>query len=870
MTSNPRRLPLRPLSALLVVAALVAAALAFAAAPAHAGLSTWTQLQGLAPNNDPAHPETDPETIRAFATGSPPTTIYAGTDGAGVWRSVNDGLTWSHYSSGLSFGDGSGSSYSVYSLSFAGGNVLASTGGGLFSAPDSFAGGSFSPLAQGAETDPSNPTKLNDAVETVASVSGKLLAGTFSEGVYTSTDDGQTWKPPAAGNGMAAATTVWNFASIGPVVWAASSTGIYRSLDGGATWTLSDDGIPGSATTFNVFEDTGNPLIIYALTASDGVYRSIDGGTTWQSINGDPAGEPLGSEHIYAAQEFSGSSQTRLYVATQDGVWVGTLSNVIIPGTGGKSAQIPVTPIWRQVTEQGLLPHDIVWSLSSFTTVPGTVLAGTQGGGGFSLTFQPPHNSGQPADLPTWLLAGVVPLDVGTTLIGESGVWTGTPQIDYAYQWQRCTSSSSASCSDISGATDRDYTLSTGDQGRYIRVVVTASNDFPSFPKVPYTAASTVSGPVAAEPGPLPGDTQHEPAEIEDPAGDIALPNEGDTLTAPKADPSDPTGGGWYFNPAANVVLFQWLRCDSEGNNCAPILGATNSSYVVTAADDGDELEVQTRGENGNGISQPFTSGATNPIIPLPAKATSPPTIAGSATVGSSLVGAVGTWASPNTYWSRQWLQCEPDGSACSPIQGATSASYVVQPDDYGMTIRLEVTADVNPSFQLPDAVTVDSAQTTVVAYPPGQTPPPGPTPGPSGPQGPPAGGGPKPAKPAPPKPSAPILSALKLAGNGRAVTFQLSGPGTVTLQLQRASIGHRHGNRCLAGAPKKKANRCARYTTLLTAVHPDLAAGARSVPLPTKLHGHNLPRGTYRVVLTSQAAGGGPVRTVTLTLVFG
>ncbi len=404
-------------------------------------------------------------------------------------------------------------------------------------------------------------------------------------------------------------------------------------------------------------------------------------------------------------------------------MWVGTVSDVIIPGTGGKSAQIGGTPIWRHVTEQGLGGHTIVWALSSFTSVPGTIFAGTAGGGGFSLTLQPPANDGTPADRPSWAKASTLPLDVGTELVGTPGIWTGTPQIDYTFQWQRCPTSSSSSCTDIDGATDPEYSLASADHGKYIREVVTATNDFPSFPNVPYTASSVVAGPVAAAPA-APGATQREPPQIEDPAGEIAQPNEGDKLTAPPADPSDPTGGGWYYNPPANTVLYQWLRCDSNGDHCAAILGATSASYRVTATDGGDELEVQTTGKNDNGLAQPLTSSPTNPIIPLPAKATSPPTIAGSATVGSSLAGSVGTWASPQTYWSRQWMQCEADGTECEPISGATSAEYVVQPGDLGSTLELEVTADVNPTDQLPYAVTVDSAPTAVVTNPPNPNPP--------------------------------------------------------------------------------------------------------------------------------------------------
>ena len=45
----------------------------------------------------------------------------------------------------------------------------------------------------------------------------------------------------------------------------------------------------------------------------------------------------------------------------------------------------------------------------------------------------------------------------GSTLTAQTGTWTGTPQIAYAYQWQRCDANG-ANCADIAGATSRTYT----------------------------------------------------------------------------------------------------------------------------------------------------------------------------------------------------------------------------------------------------------------------------------------------------------------------------------------------------------------------------------------------------------------------------
>lgn len=82
------------------------------------------------------------------------------------------------------------------------------------------------------------------------------------------------------------------------------------------------------------------------------------------------------------------------------------------------------------------------------------------------------------------------------------------------------------------------------------------------------------------------------------------------------------------------------------------------------------------------------------------------PTITGTARVGFTLTGALGTWAGGGLTYSRQWRR------GATNIAGATGATYVPVVADIGSAITLRVTA-TNNAGQL---VATSTATANVIA----------------------------------------------------------------------------------------------------------------------------------------------------------
>ena len=164
------------------------------------------------------------------------------------------------------------------------------------------------------------------------------------------------------------------------------------------------------------------------------------------------------------------------------------------------------------------------------------------------------------------------------------------------------------------------------------------------------------------------------------------------------------TNGSW--SGATGSFGYAWQRCDSSGNACSNIGGATASTYVVVSADVGHTLRSVVTASNAAGTTQSSASTATgvvtvagsiNPPVDTVAPTITLPTGETVPQLGDILFASVGTWSGtfPITF-TYQWTMCEPadplDGP-CFGIPGATLSFFTVPASLYGMRIRVRITA---------------------------------------------------------------------------------------------------------------------------------------------------------------------------------
>lgn len=184
----------------------------------------WSQVW-----SDPrANPTTTVSNVRNVAVSNDGMTVYAATQGLGIYRSATSGNsgTWS-----------------------------ATAGTGL-----------TTNILRSLVMDAADPTHL--------------YAGTV-EGFFYSTDGGGAWIESATELNT---LTIAVDPATPTTVYAGTAQGLFKSIDGGASFTSANTGIT-DFTVVSLASDPEDPAIKYAATTHSGILRSTDSGASWSPFN---------------------------------------------------------------------------------------------------------------------------------------------------------------------------------------------------------------------------------------------------------------------------------------------------------------------------------------------------------------------------------------------------------------------------------------------------------------------------------------------------------------------------------------------------------------------------------------------------------
>lgn len=296
------------------------------------------------------------------AIGDPATgTIFAGGGdawfGPAVWRSDDLGRTWSHSSEGLAYAEGEEPIKTVWSLARSGNTLYAGVEpAGLFRSDDD--GATWTHI-DGLQRHPSRPDwhpggggLILHSIVTDPADPKRIWVGISAAGVFYTSDGGETWEPRNRGTradfmpedmrepefGQCVHNIVMAPGGL-DVLYQQNHCGMYRSDDGGRQWVSIENGLP-SSFGFPVASHPRDPSTLFLLPlngdiagryvpdAKAAVWRSRDRGETWQALR-----EGLPQENAYfnvlrqamatdtadPAGVYFGSNSGSLYASADEG-----------------------------------------------------------------------------------------------------------------------------------------------------------------------------------------------------------------------------------------------------------------------------------------------------------------------------------------------------------------------------------------------------------------------------------------------------------------------------------------------------------------------------------------------------------------------
>lgn len=285
--------------------------------------------------------------------------------GPAVWKSTDLGRTWTHSSEGLAYAAGEEPVTTVWSLSAGDGVLYAGVQpAGLFRSSD---GGLSWTHVEGLQKHPSRPHwnpggagLILHSIVLHPEDKGRIWVGISAAGVFYTDDGGETWEPRNLGTRADFLPDDQKYPEFGQCVhslvmapgmedrlYQQNHCGMYRSDDGGKRWESIENGLP-SSFGFPAAAHPRDPSTLYLLPlngdsagrfvpeASAAVWRTRDAGRSWTDLR-----EGLPQRDAYFGVLRQALATDRLAPA---GVYFGTSGGVLFASADEGESWTTVAP----------------------------------------------------------------------------------------------------------------------------------------------------------------------------------------------------------------------------------------------------------------------------------------------------------------------------------------------------------------------------------------------------------------------------------------------------------------------------------------------------------------------------------------------
>ena len=488
----------------------------------------------------------------------------------------------------------------------------------------------------------------------------------------------------------------------------------YRRTEGGGwvlqgDWeTLRDETAGDTGTSFTDSEDKGNRQYVYRVWAySDWGLTRYSFRGDWAFNGGDPGGDPEPAEYIPPppTQQQQGGETPSNSPATGAPAISGTprVGQTLAASTSGIADADGLTNVSYsyQWIADGSDIDGATGSTHTLTsseegkTIKVKVSFSDDADNDETLTSQ--ATEAVAAAVPTAPLSLTVTegsqiqeLDASWQAPSSNG---GSAVTGYKVQWKEAADSWDTAA-DVSEATETGITHTitglTGGVEHSVRVIATNDvGDGPASTEAKGTPAGGVSE-QTVEPG------NSAPTGL---PGISGTPQVDQTLTVDTSPIDDEDG-------LTNVSYrYQWIVGGAD------ISGATGASYTLTAAEEGQTIQVRVSFTDDRNNAETLTSAATVAVAAAPNRdATGAPTVGGTPQVEQTLTADTSPIDDEdgltNVSYRYQWIA---DGT---DIEGATGSSYELTSSEQGQTIQVRVTFtdDRDNAETLTSAATVEVA----------------------------------------------------------------------------------------------------------------------------------------------------------------